>query len=89
LIENPVALIDKNVDKHGAREVAEAFVNFLRSQDGQRGYAKYGLRPVVPTAVSAEVLAQFPPVQDLWKIDYLGAGRRPKRCGLWAFTRRS
>ena len=76
LIENPVALIDKNVDKHGAREVAEAFVNFLMSQEGQRGFAKYGLRPVVPTAVSAETLAQFPSVPDLWKVDYLGGWKR-------------
>jgi sulfate/thiosulfate transport system substrate-binding protein len=72
LIENPVALVDKYVDKHGVREVAEAFVKFLWTQDAQRGFAKYGLRPVVPTAVAGEVLAQFPPVQDLWKVDYLG-----------------
>jgi len=76
LIENPVALIDKNVDKHSVREVAEAFVTFLWTQDAQRGYAKYGLRPVVPTAVAAEALAQFPPVQDLWKIDYLGGWKK-------------
>jgi sulfate transport system substrate-binding protein len=76
LIENPVALIDKNVDKHGAREVAEAFVNFLLTQEGQRGFAKYGLRPVVATAVSSETLAQFPSVPDLWKVDYLGGWKR-------------
>lgn len=76
LIENPVALIDKNVDKHGVREVAEAFVTFLWTQEAQRGYAKYGLRAVVPTAVSGEVLAQFPPVQDLWKVDYLGGWKK-------------
>jgi sulfate transport system substrate-binding protein len=76
LIENPVALVDKYVDKHGSREVAEAFVNFLWTQEAQRGYAKYGLRPVVPTAVAAEVLAQFPPVQDLWKVDYLGGWKK-------------
>jgi len=76
LIENPVALVDKYVDKHGAREVAEAFVNFLWTQEAQRGYAKYGLRPVVPTAVAGEVLAQFPPVQDLWKVDYLGGWKK-------------
>ena len=76
LIENPVALIDKNVDKHGVREVAEAFMSFLWSQDGQRGFAKYGLRAVVPTAVDAETLAQFPPVPDLWKIDYLGGWKK-------------
>ena len=72
LIENPVALVDKNVDKHGVREVAEAFVSFLWTQDAQRGYAQYGLRPVVPTAVGADLLGQFPSVPDLWKIDYLG-----------------
>ncbi len=76
LIENPVVLIDKSVDKHGVREVAEAFVGFLLTQDAQRGYAKYGLRPVVPTAVGAEALAQFPPVQDLWKVDYLGGWKK-------------
>ena len=76
LIENPVALVDKYVDKHGAREVAEAFVSFLWTQDAQRGYAKYGLRPVVPTAVGADLLGQFPSVQDLWKMDYLGGWKR-------------
>ncbi|HJZ69096.1 MAG TPA: sulfate ABC transporter substrate-binding protein, partial [Blastocatellia bacterium] len=29
LIENPVALVDKYVDKHGVREAAEAFMDFL------------------------------------------------------------
>src|SRR5215831_10380925 len=76
LIENPVALIDKNVDKHGVREVAEEFMKFLYTEEAQRGYAKYGLRPVVPTAVSAETLAQFPKVEDLWKIDYLGGWKK-------------
>ena len=76
LVENPVALIDKNVDKHGVREAAEEFVKFLFSAEAQQGYAKYGLRPVVPTAVSAESMAQFPKVEDLWKIDYLGGWKK-------------
>ena len=76
LIENPVALIDKNVDKHGVREAAAEFMKFLLTAEAQQGYAKYGLRPVVPTAVSAEALAQFPKVEDLWKIDYLGGWKR-------------
>ena len=76
LIENPVALIDKNVDKHGVREAAQEFMKFLFTAEAQQGYAKYGLRPVVPTAVSAEALAQFPKVEDLWKIDYLGGWKR-------------
>lgn len=75
LIENPAALIDKYVDKHGVREVAEGFVNFLWTQDAQRAYAKFGLRPV-NEMVAAEVKAQFPPIQDLWKIDYLGGWKK-------------
>jgi sulfate transport system substrate-binding protein len=76
LIENPVALVDRYVDKHAVRDVAEAFVDFLWTQEGQRAYAKYGLRPVVPTAVGADLVTQFPPVQDLWKIDYLGGWKK-------------
>jgi sulfate transport system substrate-binding protein len=71
LIENPAALVDKYVDKHGMREVAEAFINFLWSEEAQRAYAKYGLRPLDPK-ISEEVKEQYPPVEDLWKIDYLG-----------------
>lgn len=71
LIENPVAIVDKNVDKHGVREVAEAFVNFLWDKEAQRGYAKYGLRPTHPD-VAGEVQSQYPAVEDLWKIDFLG-----------------
>lgn len=71
LIENPVAVIDKNVDKHGVREVAEAFVNFLWDKEAQRGYAKYGLRPV-HQEIAGEVQSQYPAVEDLWKIDFLG-----------------
>jgi sulfate/thiosulfate-binding protein len=75
LIENPVALIDKNVDKHGVRQVAEAFVNFLLEKEAQRAYGKYGLRPVDPE-VADEVKSQYPSVEDLWKIDFLGGWAR-------------
>lgn len=71
LIENPVALIDKNVDKHGVREVADAFVKFLFTPEAQRAYAKYGLRSIDP-AVAREVESEYPAVADLWKIDFLG-----------------
>lgn len=71
LIENPVAVIDTYVDKHGTRQVAEGFVNFLWTAQAQRVFAQYGLRPVAPE-VAGESGAQYPPVADLWKIDYLG-----------------
>jgi sulfate transport system substrate-binding protein len=75
LIENPVALVDKYVDKHGVREVAEAFIDFLWSKEGQLAYAKYGLRPV-DAGVAQEVKSQFPPVQDLWTIEFLGGWKK-------------
>jgi sulfate/thiosulfate transport system substrate-binding protein len=75
LIENPVAVVDANVDEHGVRDVAEAFVEFLSSSESQRAFARYGLRPV-NDEIAEETKAQFPPVEDLWTIGYLnGWGR--------------
>jgi sulfate transport system substrate-binding protein len=71
LIENPAAVVDANVDAHGTREVAEAFVAFLSTPEAQRAFAEYGLRPV-DEAVAAEAASRFPPVEDLWRIDFLG-----------------
>lgn len=48
LIENPVAVVDKYADKHGARAVAEEFVQFLHGEAAQRAFAKYGFRPASP-----------------------------------------
>jgi sulfate/thiosulfate transport system substrate-binding protein len=75
LIENPVALVDTYVDKHGVRPVAEAFVDFLRQKEAQRVFAKFGLRPVDPETAN-EVSGRFQPAGDVWKIDYLGGWKR-------------
>lgn len=75
LIENPVALIDKYVDKHGTREVAEAFVNFLWTAEAQRAFAKFGLRSV-DKAVADETKKEFPKVEDLWTMEYLGGWKK-------------
>ncbi len=48
LIESPVALVDANVEKHGNREVAEAFLAFLLSAEGQAILADFGFRPIDP-----------------------------------------
>lgn len=71
LIQNPVALVDASVDKHGAREAAQAFVDFLWTPQAQRAFAQHGLRPADPE-VAREVEATFPKVQDLFTIDDLG-----------------
>lgn len=75
LIENPVALVDTYADKHGTRAVATAFINFLWTKEAQQAYAKYGLRPVEAETAQA-VKSEFPQVEDLWKIEYLGGWKR-------------
>lgn len=70
-IDNPVAIVDANVDKHGTRKVAEAFVNFLFQPEAQREFAKVGFRPVDPTATK-EFAAQFPTIKTLFTVDDLG-----------------
>ncbi|MBW4433978.1 MAG: sulfate ABC transporter substrate-binding protein [Pelatocladus maniniholoensis HA4357-MV3] len=45
-IDNPIAVVDKNVDKHGTREVAEAFVEYLFTPEAQQEFAKLGFRPL-------------------------------------------
>ncbi|GGG04697.1 sulfate ABC transporter substrate-binding protein [Paenibacillus abyssi] len=71
LIENPAAVIDKNVDKHGTRAVAEAFVEFLHGDEAQRIFAEYGFRPV-NEAVADEVKSRFAQPAGLFDIEYLG-----------------
>ena len=71
LIENPVAVIDKNVDKHGNREVAQAFVEYLFTPAAQREFAKIGFRPVNPV-VKQEFANKYPPVKTLFTVKELG-----------------
>ncbi|MFZ4639154.1 MAG: sulfate ABC transporter substrate-binding protein [Nodosilinea sp.] len=70
-IDNPVAVVDTNVDKHGTREVAEAFVKFLFTPEAQREFAKVGFRPVDAT-VTQEFTQQFPKVKTLFTVTDLG-----------------
>jgi len=71
LIENPVAVIDAYVDKHGSRAAAEAFVKFLLSKEAQEVFAKYGLRSV-DSEVAKATAGQYPAVEDQFTIAYFG-----------------
>jgi sulfate transport system substrate-binding protein len=71
LIENPVTVIDTYVDKHGTREVAEAFVDFLFTKEAQQVFARYGLRSVDPDVAQATA-DQYPAVEDQFTIDTFG-----------------
>jgi sulfate/thiosulfate-binding protein len=51
LAEPPVALVDKIVDRHGTRAVAQAYLEFLYSEEGQDIGAKNYYRPRLASAV--------------------------------------
>ena len=59
LAETPVALVDKVVDRHGTRAVAQAYLQYLYSPQGQDLAAKYYLRPRDP-AIAARYASRFP-----------------------------
>ena len=48
LAEPPVAVVDKNVDRKGTRKVAEAYLKFLYTPEGQEIVAKHHYRPRNP-----------------------------------------
>lgn len=71
LVENPVAVVDANVDKHGTRAAAEAFRDFIFTPEAQTIFAEYGMRSVDPSVANA-TQAKFPPAHDLFTIDDVG-----------------
>jgi sulfate transport system substrate-binding protein len=74
LAEPPVAVIDKVVDKRGTRQVAEAYLQYLYSKEGQQLAGKHFYRPVDPE-VAAQFAGQFPEV-NLFTIDEVMGGWR-------------
>ncbi|MCX7229991.1 MAG: sulfate ABC transporter substrate-binding protein [Burkholderiales bacterium] len=67
LVEPPVAVVDKVVDKRGTRKVAEAYLQFLYSPEGQEIAAQNFLRPRDPQ-VLARYAKQFPKI-SLFTVD--------------------
>jgi sulfate/thiosulfate transport system substrate-binding protein len=70
-IDNPIAVVDSYADKHGTREVAEAFVDFLFTPEAQQVFAKHGLRSPDPE-VAKTTAEQYPPIEDLFTISEFG-----------------
>jgi sulfate/thiosulfate transport system substrate-binding protein len=66
-IENPVAVLNTSENK----EKAQAFVDFLYTEEGQTKWAQAGFRPV-DEAVAQKFAADFPAPEKLWTIDDLG-----------------
>lgn len=62
LAEPVVALVDKNVDRKGTREVAQAYLEFLYTPVGQDLAGKNYYRPVSPES-KAKYAHQFPKIE--------------------------
>jgi len=69
LAEPPVTVVDKCADKHGTREVAEAYLEYLYSKKGQEIAARHYYRPQDPE-VSSAYAEQFPDI-ELFSVDEL------------------
>jgi sulfate/thiosulfate transport system substrate-binding protein len=75
LIENPVAVVDVNADKHCVREVADAFVEFLHTPEAKELYSSIGFlrgTDADEAAAGDGPGGQFPAIEDLFTVDDLG-----------------
>ncbi|WP_010273363.1 sulfate ABC transporter substrate-binding protein [Paenibacillus senegalensis] len=71
LAEPPVAIVDKVVEKRGTREVAEAYLKFLYTKEGQEIAAKHYYRPRLEE-VARQFDNQFPQIELLTIDDDFG-----------------
>lgn len=72
LAEPPVSLVDKVVDKRGTRKLAQAYLDFLYSPEGQEIVAKHYFRPRLESVVKKHA-AEFKSLQ-LFTIDEVFGG---------------
>ena len=72
LAEPAVAIVDKVVDKHGTRTLAEAYLQYLYSPEGQELAARHFYRPRLPEA-AAKAGLEFPKLK-LFTVDELFGG---------------
>jgi len=74
LAEPPVAVIDRIVLRHGTREVAQAYLEYLYTAEGQEIIARHFFRPRDP-AVAARYAARYPRLTLLTINDFGGWAR--------------
>jgi sulfate transport system substrate-binding protein len=58
--EPPVSVVDDVVKRHGTQKVAQAYLQFLYTAQGQTIAAKHGFRPALPQLVASSLLKTFP-----------------------------
>jgi sulfate transport system substrate-binding protein len=72
LAEPPVAVVDKVVDRRGTRAVAEAYLQYLYSPEGQAIAARHYYRPRLESVKQAHA-GQFPSIK-LFSVDEVFGG---------------
>ncbi len=72
LAEPPVAVVDKVVDRRGTRKVAEAYLQFLYTDEGQEIAAKNYYRPI-DEKIAKKYAAQYPKLK-LFTIEEITGG---------------
>jgi sulfate transport system substrate-binding protein len=72
LAEPPVTVVDKFANKHGTKDIAEAYLRFLYSPEGQDIAARHYYRPRLE-AVAKRYEASFPKL-ELFTVDEVFGG---------------
>ncbi len=78
LAEPPVAVVDKNVDKHGTRKLAEAYLNFLYTPQAQDIIAQNSYRPRNPAALK-KYASNFPKIKLFTLNEVFGSWRAAQK----------
>lgn len=73
LAEPPVTVVDRNSNAHKSTEVANAYLTYLYSPEGQRLAAKHFYRPSATAGAAPEDLARFKEI-ELFKVDDVFGG---------------
>lgn len=71
LAEPTVSVVDKIVDKRGTRQVAQAYLEYLYTEEGQDIAGKHNYRPQLPS-VAAKYSATFPAVERFTLQEFFG-----------------
>lgn len=65
LAEPPVSVVDQNAKAHGTEKLAQAYLEFLYSAEGQRIGAKHYFRPTDPAVQATATLFAHPQTFDI------------------------
>jgi sulfate transport system substrate-binding protein len=78
LAEPPVTVVDKVVDKKGTRAVAQAYLEYLYTREGQEIAAKHYYRPRLE-AVAQKSASTFPKVNLITIDDVFGGWQKTQK----------